>query len=342
MTITGSAGIPFAPTVYVRTMIDCLNSLGVRPATVLSYSGLTWQDLSDSRHMVDLATFSRIVSCGIRYSGEPDLGLIAGSMLQPYHTPVGIAVVTSPSVGQALDFLSRYARLVFGNLAFKLVNGPRWSTLAVRPMIPLGEANVFVMQTILGAHCRLLEAILGRTAHELVVGFPYARPAGQIASCAGYVRTINFDQECLSLELPVELLRIPCIAADPDAFAEALQACRRVELEAMQGAFVQRVKRGLLERLAKNPDASQLASELGVSARTLVRRLSEAGITYSEIKDELRRAHANWLLQHTELSIEGIASQLGYANSANFARKFKDWYCMAPSKMRQSMRVASE
>lgn len=335
---TADVAIPFAHPVFVRSTLDCLNSRGVPPAAVLSHAGLAWQDLGDDRQLVDFSVFRRFVAQAIQSSGEPALGLMAGSMMQPYHSPVGIGTVTSPTLGHALHFLSRHARLIFAGVEFQLDNGPRWSVLKAKPVRPLCETHVFVMQSIIGAHVRLLEAILGRPVDELVVGLPYPRPADNDVPCLRYVRKVEFDQDCLSFRLPVELLRQPSCAADAKAHAESLQACRRQESEMGQGDFVQRVRRMLLERLNANPEVGELAAELGISARTLVRRLAEAGATYSDIKDELRKTHAAWYLQHTELSMEAIASQLGYPDPTNFSRKFKYWYRIAPSKMRQALR----
>jgi len=149
---------------------------------------------------------------------------------------------------------------------------------------------------------------------------------------------VAFDQEHLTFQLPVELLHEPPNSADAKAFLDAAQACQRLESELGQGGFVERVRRALLERLTTNPEASELAIDLGISARTLVRRLADAGATYSDIKDDLRKSHAAWYLQHTELSMEAITSQLGYADPTSFGRKFKGWYRVTPSKMRQTMR----
>ncbi|MDM0020707.1 AraC family transcriptional regulator [Variovorax saccharolyticus] len=338
MSIKGDIAIPFAHPVYVRGVLDCLNSRGVRPSEVLANAGLSWQALSDGQRMVDFSVFRRFVAQAIQSSGEPALGLMAGSMLQPYHSPVGIATVSSDNLGQALRVLSRHARLIFRGLEFEVDDGARWSVLKVKPVRPLVETHVFVMQSILGAYCRLLEAILGRPADELVVGLPYARPADNDVPCLRYVRKVEFGQECLSFQLPVELLRTPSIAADPRAFSEAAQACRKMESEIGSGDFVQQVRHALLERLTRNPDVGELAVDLGISARTLVRRLAEVGATYSDIKDQLRKAHAAWYLKHTELSMEAIASQLGYNDPTNFSRKFKNWYRVPPSKMRQTLR----
>lgn len=338
MSIQGEIAIPFAHPVYVRSILDCLNSRGVRPAAVIEGAGLAWTDLGDDGRMVDFAVFRRFVAQALRFSGEPALGLMAGSMLLPYHSAVGIGAVTSENLGQALQFLSRHARLVFGVADFQVADGVRWSTLRVKPVRPLCETHVFVMQSIVGAHCRLLEAILGRPADELVVGLPYPRPAGNDVPCLRYVRQVEFDQDCLSFRLPLPLLRAPSAAADAKACLAAAEACRRMAAAVGEGEFVQRVRHALLERLPRNPEVGELALDLGVSARTLVRRLAEVGASFSDLKDELRRTHAAWYLQHTELSMEAIASQLGYNDPTNFSRKFKDWYRVPPTKMRQRLR----
>ncbi|SEA01394.1 AraC family transcriptional regulator [Variovorax sp. YR216] len=339
---TGEVYLPFAHPVYIRSVLDCLNSRGVRPSAVLERAGLAWHDLHDEKQMVDFAVFRRFVAHAIEASGEPALGLMAGSMLQPYHSPVGIAVVSSETLGKGLQFLSRHSRLIFGSLEFHLETGPRLSTLRVRPTRPLFETLVFVMQSIVGAYCRLLEAILGRPADELAVGLPYSHPSGNDVPCLRYVRKAVFEQEHLTLQLPSELLDLPCASADAKVFLDAAQACQRLESEMRHGGFVQRVRTALLDRLMTNPDVAELASCLGISARTLVRRLGEVGATFSDIKDDLRKTHAAWYLQHTELPVESIASQLGYADPASFGRKFKSWYQVAPSKMRQALRGGLE
>ncbi|MBO9515687.1 MAG: AraC family transcriptional regulator [Variovorax sp.] len=333
--------IPFAHPAFVRTVLDYLGSRGVQPSAVLERAGLAWQDLHDGQRMVDFTVFRRFVSHAIECSGDRALGLLAGAMFQPYHTPLGIAAVTSDTLGQALQFVARHAKLIFGGMEYQLENGPKWSTFKVKPIRPLCETHIFVIQSILGAYYRLLEAVLGRPVDELAVGLPYPRPDGEDESSLRYVRTVTFDQEYLTLQLPAKLLDEPSRSADPQAFFEAAQTCQRMESEQKRGEFVQRVRQALQERMTDNPDASELAADLGVSSRTLVRRLVEAGVTYSDIKDDLRKSHAAWYLKHTELSMESIASQLGYTDPTSFGRKFKDWYRMTPSTMRRELRAGA-
>lgn len=339
MSTKNGVAIPFVHPAYVRCVLDCLNSRGVSTLEVLASAGLSWQQLGEGQPLVDFSVFRRFVTHAIRCSGEPALGLVAGSMLQPYHSPLGIATVTSDNLGQALQVVARHGRLFCPSLDFQLENDARWSILRVSPLRPLCETHVFVMQSLLAVHCRMLETILGRPVDELSAGMPYPRPPGNDVPCMRYVRRVEFDQTCLMLRLPARLLDVSSVSADPGAHQVAARECRRMGAELGHVEFIRRVRQALLERLPTNPELSDLAPDLGVSTRTLVRRLAEADLTFLDIKDDLRKTHAAWYLQHTELTMEAIATQLGYGNPTNFSRKFKDWYRVPPTRMRQSLRA---
>ncbi|SEB06374.1 AraC family transcriptional regulator ligand-binding domain-containing protein [Variovorax sp. YR216] len=75
--------------------------------------------------MVDFSVFRRFVAHAIKCTGDPDLGLTGGYMLQPHHTPIGIGMVTSNNLGRGLQFLCRHAKLIFASIEFQLENGPR-------------------------------------------------------------------------------------------------------------------------------------------------------------------------------------------------------------------------
>lgn len=157
---------------------------------------------------------------------------------------------------------------------------------------------------------------------------------------ASHVRVVEFDQSHLKFRLPVELLQSSCPSANAAALAAALTGCRKLASERLHGSFVQRVRNVLLEQLRTNPEVEDLALNIGITGRTLARRLADAGLTYSNIKEELRKTQAAWYLQHTELSIEVIASQLGYGDPTNFSRKFRHWYQTTPSQMRKEFQLS--
>ncbi|MCF7454360.1 helix-turn-helix transcriptional regulator [Vibrio sp. A1-1] len=79
----------------------------------------------------------------------------------------------------------------------------------------------------------------------------------------------------------------------------------------------------------------QAAMQLGVSKRTLQRRLQEKQMSYSQCVDFAKRKQALTLLADTQLTTQQIAYQLGYEEPSNFHRTFRRWYPFSPMQYRQ-------
>ncbi|MEL6640283.1 MAG: AraC family transcriptional regulator ligand-binding domain-containing protein [Pseudomonadota bacterium] len=83
------------------------------------------------------------------------------------------------------------------------------------------------------------------------------------------------------------------------------------------------------------PDMDEVAKQLNMSRSTLHRRLAEAGQSFGDLKEELRRGRATKLLSRTDQPISAIASELGYAEESAFYRAFHRWYGTTPSAYRR-------
>ena len=70
---------------------------------------------------------------------------------------------------------------------------------------------------------------------------------------------------------------------------------------------------------------SDVAIHLGMSGRTLQRRLSDRGYTFQTLVDESRRQLAKRLLQQTDYSLAEVAFMTGYSEQSAFTRAFKRW-----------------
>lgn len=82
------------------------------------------------------------------------------------------------------------------------------------------------------------------------------------------------------------------------------------------------------------------ASAVGMSVRTLQRRLAETGVSYSDLVDEVRLSSALSLIDDRSVKLSEIARQLGYADAANFDRAFRRWTGCSPSEARALDREA--
>ena len=85
------------------------------------------------------------------------------------------------------------------------------------------------------------------------------------------------------------------------------------------------------------PKLSVVANLVGISRRTLQRRLMMIGTTYTNLVNELRFDLADELLQNDEMKISKIATELGFVNHSGFCRAFRGWSGMTPRQYRSRM-----
>ena len=82
------------------------------------------------------------------------------------------------------------------------------------------------------------------------------------------------------------------------------------------------------------PTSREISKQLNMSEQTLRRKLSLEGISYQQIKDNLRHNLANSLLAIRHITIAQISKQLGYSEPRAFTRAYKQWTGLTPHTYR--------
>jgi AraC-like DNA-binding protein len=147
------------------------------------------------------------------------------------------------------------------------------------------------------------------------------------------------NQPCTSFTIPISLLQKPIPGQHfPETSASSLH---QSPVPSMPADFL-----GALEQLITtllrdgNPDICVAAETAGMSKRTLQRRLTELGLSYSKIVNQTRLRLAAARLGETDLSIAEISASLGYTDSSNFTRAFRASTGISPWTYRQRCRQA--
>ncbi len=81
---------------------------------------------------------------------------------------------------------------------------------------------------------------------------------------------------------------------------------------------------------------AEIARDLGLSARSFHRRLSEHGLSFQTLTEETRRDLAEGLLRDGRHSLAEIAFLTGFAEQSSFTRAFKRWVGMTPASYRNA------
>jgi len=96
------------------------------------------------------------------------------------------------------------------------------------------------------------------------------------------------------------------------------------------------IKSAVTDLLPKGaPTIARTASLLGVSVRTLQRRLNKNGTSYTMLVDEVRRDTACRLLRAPHARVADVAVALGYADPSSFSRAFLRWTTISPRDFRR-------
>ena len=122
------------------------------------------------------------------------------------------------------------------------------------------------------------------------------------------------------------------------AVSEYLTGHLEVEIESINQSpsFSDTLLQSLPPMLSNGlPQAAEIAREMGMSERTLYRRLAEEGLTFRDVLAKAQSSLAQGLLRDDTVSIAEIAFLTGFSEQSTFTRAFKRWVGKAPAQFRQ-------
>jgi AraC-like DNA-binding protein len=279
---------------------------------------------------VSLDALHRFLDAAAAAARDPALGLHVGQRLtRRTWDALQLACRSSPTLGDALLRIPRLMPLFNDAIEIDIETGPLWHIshrIAGQPEGLSRHGNELWLSTLF---VRAREET-GAPITPVRCWFGHAAPPSP-ADLEEHRRVLgterlDFGAGSTGFALPEAETRRPLLGADPvlaavldRLSAEALRAqgCRR-------GVAAQ-VYRLLREGLAGQiPAIGQIGKKLGLSERSLQRRLGEEGTSYRELVDQVRRDLARVLLAQ-EVPRDEIARRLAYAETASFTRSLSRW-----------------
>lgn len=270
---------------------------------------------------------------------DPDLPAplrIARVMSSDWFDPELFAALCSANLADALERIAKYVRLI-APMSIKVERGPVQTTVGIAflgdgqppPPVFLAFKLVFFLQ---------LGRLATRSAIQpLRVGWPSAPPAGLEASTyAAFFGVPVAAAPAATLVLATADAERPFLTENHKMwlFFEPSLRQRLADLDRTAG-MAERVRGTLLETLPAGEASMQaVCRRLGVSTRTLQRRLQDEGTTFQQTLDALRDSLAHHYLRNTALSGAEISFLLGFEDANSFARAFHVWTGKTPQAVR--------
>ena len=311
---------------------------GVPRAELLREARLDEEQLRDPDARVPRTALVRLWHAVASHVPDPALGLRLGTAVRAREFGlVGYTMAVSPTVAAALQRLSRYDRLLSDVLVVQLEAeaDATWVRLDVEPALrAFRPAADFRLAAVL-ALCREIAAA---PIAPLTVQLPYRRPADVRAYERFYRAPLEFGALATAFLLRNDDLARPVVSSDAtltgylDHLAEQILTGLGADETTRD-----RVRRLLWSSLSDGvPGLDDVARRLGMSARTLQRRLRDEGTTFAAVLTGFRQDMARPLLRDGRLAVSEVAFLLGYEDPSSFQRAFRRWSGRSPRAFRRT------
>ncbi len=204
-----------------------------------------------------------------------------------------------------------------------------------RPLVPLSVSDRYIIDMILSTSVSILGSICYQPIVVKHARFTYPEPADTrlLQQCFG--SELSFDQSSSCIYVDIESLDYRLIEPDSELSDEVTSTWQRVVGHDVSDEFIGCLRRVILSEMPTGQmTIDSIARELGVSRRTLQRRLSDRKSSFLHEVQELRAGMAKQLLADKRMGITEIAFLLGYSDSSSFSSAFKGWFGVSPRDYR--------
>ena len=340
-TIVGSYGVdldaPFHAVFGLGALAAEAGAQGVSPQALFAGTGIAWDRLDDPRarvsHRQKLALFGNVR----RLCADPETGLKAGTRQRLSHFGVyGYALASSANFGEALALGFRYLSLAGPMLEKRCRVEGELAIFEGRDVLALGELLPLATEFWFSSILALIEEGLMAPFPSRELRLPYRAP-GHWRSYERLFRCpVRFEAGVIEWHYDAKVLAAPAPGADLFASDLYERLCGHLAGSGPgEARLAGRIRRQCLKTPGRFPKAMEMAARFSLSVRSLHRLLAREGKSYGGIVRDLQHALATELLRDTELSIEEIAGRVGYSDSANFCRAFRNWSGRSPARFRR-------
>lgn len=326
---------PIVPISYIHLTLQIAEEHGVAKDQLLAGVSFDRALLDEPSAYVGLMDYGRICIGSMVLSGDPSLGIEFGLRNNAtLHGFWGFGVMSQPTLKEAMEFANYFSPIRMPGWRFTRREHGDTTIIDCNETIALGPLSQYGQDMILVGLFNSFRQFFP-SEEGVTLCFENAKPdyfdryADRLPEC-------RFSTGGLSLRFPSSFLDTPIFSANAVTARLMARECEReiARLGRTQD-LVSQVQDLLQDQKPNYPSLKNVAQSLFMSDRSLKRRLNLMGTSFREILNEQRKRDSAELLNTSTLSVDKIATTMGYSSAANFIRAFKCWTGQTPSQYRR-------
>ncbi|WP_244600733.1 AraC family transcriptional regulator [Agrobacterium sp. LAD9] len=330
------------PTFLFRSLAATLSDFGIEAQKLLVGLGITLDDLDDPACRISFRQGRLAILRALKLTRGNALGLETG--LRQKITSVGVvgyAMLTAATVGDAVELALELQKDLGSMLTLDTRRSLEGGVVTAASRFHDPDIYVFLVEEAFASCMGIATSLIGQEFKPLRVDLAYSAPAyadvyGKVFGCP-----VRFDQMENAFVYDASWYQRQLATADPFSHRQSMDFIAASRARMREAAeIIESVERVLRHKLQESNHIVEVARELGMSERTLRRRLDENGTSFQSVLDGLRKNRALELLANPKVSVEQIAFAVGFTDPHNFRRAFRRWTGSTPGVLRDDMRGA--
>ena len=332
------ADLPTASGGLSRLAANRVRAAGIKLEPLLSRVGLTIDQIDDPERRIDAKNQIAFLEAAAEALNDDFLGFSLAEEFDCRDLGLLYYVMAScDTLGGALKRASRYSRIT--NEAIELQYRE-----AVEPTLRLTYSGIprhadrHQIEFCIVAMVRVSRLLCGRQLLPIRVSVMHVRSEG-ISKFARFLgKDIQFGSDADEIGFPAGSAEWALVNANSRLNKILLKVCEE-SLNARKrntGPFRAKVENAMAPLLPHGQaHANIVAKELGMSERTLARRLAEEGVTFIEVLQQLKASLAGRYLENDGIPISRIAWLLGFEEVSSFSHARRRWTGKSPRELRR-------
>lgn len=293
--------------------------------------------VNDGTDSVPLSSFVQCLEAASRESEQANLGWLVGRHGHYLSRGVlGRAVTGAGTLGAGLNVLTRFYPLIqdatyirfeviddLAVLSYKILDPSIW---------PREQDALYT----LGIFSTLLQQVSKDIWSQVRVSVEAPRSARNADLSRILHAPVTYGAQANELMFPARFIHTPFKGSQPILFDEIRELAQALSRKNRRMPFIDRARYVIFAALFDTNISQDVVSrELGLSTRTLRRKLAQEDASYQQLLDDCRmEIAARELAIEKHVSLSQMALKLGYSEHSTFTRAFFRWAGMTPKRYR--------
>lgn len=298
-----------------------------------------------TKRVTSLLGFTNMLETAAEESGLSHLGLDMAWIDHAQEAGVfKTLVVHAPTIGQAIEDLIQFFPVIQTGTSVRLEREGATARFIYSIQDPSISNSLQDSAYTLGKLYRRFREAAGEAWRLDRVTMAMRAPKSTHMYTDFFKAPVTFNGGATALCFPASVLATPIRTANPHLYASLCEDLRRSLHGKDDLNLLEEALRAWVMHAGRRSDVVTLehaAADFGVTPRTMQRRLKEQGISFLDLRAQVRMEIARRLLVDSPLSITSIAEQLGFSEISAFTRAFRSYARQSPRAFRQASVVSA-